>query len=105
ASQAIELLPPEQRTKYAPRLQRVLLDIQEPDGATWDMFLADFTRCYGTAYSIMSLQRTLGPRQPGTCRPRSFLRLGRLLRALGLVVRHDRRGRVVVGRHRRHHRR
>ncbi len=57
AAEAIELLPAEQRTKYARALEGKLLAIQEEDGAFWDFHISTYTRAYGTAFAVMSLAR------------------------------------------------
>ena len=58
ASEAIELLPPDRRAPFAKQLQQKLLEIQEPDGSSWDFHISEYTRSYGTAFAIMALQRT-----------------------------------------------
>jgi hypothetical protein len=58
ASEAIELLPPQERATFAKQLQQKLMEIQEPDGSTWDFHISEYTRSYGTAFAIMALQRT-----------------------------------------------
>jgi len=57
AAEAIELLPAEQRPKYARALEGKLLAIQEDDGAFWDFHISTYTRAYGTAFAVMSLAR------------------------------------------------
>jgi len=57
AAEAIELLPVEQRPKYARALEAKLLEIQEDDGAFWDFHISTYTRAYGTAFGVMSLAR------------------------------------------------
>lgn len=65
ASEAIELLPPDQRAPFAKQLEQKLMEIQEPDGSSWDFHISEYTRSYGTAFAIMALQRvrkaTLAP--------------------------------------------
>jgi hypothetical protein len=65
ASEAIELLPPDQRAPFARQLEQKLMEIQEPDGSSWDFHISEYTRSYGTAFAIMALQRarkaTLAP--------------------------------------------
>jgi hypothetical protein len=61
ASEAIDLLPPDARAKFAPQLAQKLLEIQEPEGSFWDFHISDYTRAYGTAFAVMALQRTLAP--------------------------------------------
>jgi hypothetical protein len=58
ASEAIELLPPDRRAPFAKQLQQKLMEIQEPDGSSWDFHISEYTRSYGTAFAIMALQRT-----------------------------------------------
>ncbi len=57
AAEAIELLPADQRPKYARALEAKLLEIQEADGAFWDFHISTYTRAYGTAFAVMSLAR------------------------------------------------
>jgi hypothetical protein len=58
ASEAIELLPTDQRAPFAKQLQQKLLEIQEDDGAFWDFHISEYTRAYGTAFAVLALQRT-----------------------------------------------
>ena len=58
ASEAIELLPTDQRAPFAKQLQQKLLEIQEVDGAFWDFHISEYTRAYGTAFAVLALQRT-----------------------------------------------
>jgi S-adenosylmethionine/arginine decarboxylase-like enzyme len=58
ASEAIDLLPVDQRAPFAKQLQQKLLEIQEDDGAFWDFHISEYTRAYGTAFAILALQRT-----------------------------------------------
>lgn len=64
ASEAIDLLPPEARARFAPKLQEKLLEIQEPEGSFWDFHISDYTRSYGTAFAVLALQRTLRASPP-----------------------------------------
>jgi len=57
ASEAIELLPADQRAPFAKQLEQKLMEIQEADGSMWDFHISDYTRSYGTAFAIMALQR------------------------------------------------
>jgi hypothetical protein len=65
ASQAIECLPAGERAPFAKQLEEKLMEIQEDDGAFWDFHISEYTRCYGTAFAVMALQRarkaTAGP--------------------------------------------
>jgi hypothetical protein len=47
------------REPYARKLQQKLLEIQEPGGSFWDFHISEYTRAYGTAFSVMALEQTL----------------------------------------------
>ncbi|MSR48286.1 MAG: hypothetical protein EXS13_14705 [Planctomycetes bacterium] len=64
AAEAIELLPAEQRPKFARQLEAKLLDVQEADGAFWDFHISTYTRAYGTAFGVMSLARVARATSP-----------------------------------------
>ena len=59
ASQVIELLPAEQRAKFAPHVQAGILDARQKDGAMWDFWIAKNTKPYGTSFGVMGLDHTL----------------------------------------------
>ena len=58
AARCIELLPEKDREPFQGQLAAVLLPLQEKDGSWWDFPLYDYHQQYGTAFAIMSLQRT-----------------------------------------------
>jgi hypothetical protein len=57
AALLIELLGPDAKREYAPKLMDVILPHQEPDGSWWDYPMWDYHKPYGTAFAIMSLLR------------------------------------------------
>lgn len=59
AALCIEQLPESQRQTFQEHLAAVLVPLQEKDGSWWDFPLYDYHQQYGTAFALMSLQRTL----------------------------------------------
>jgi hypothetical protein len=59
ASQVLELLPVEQRAKFAPHIQAGILEAHQEDGAMWDFWIAKNTKPYGTSFGVMGLNYTL----------------------------------------------
>ena len=58
AARCIEELPKEDRPFYQDHLAYVLVRLQEKDGSWWDFPLFDYHQQYGTAFALMSLERT-----------------------------------------------
>lgn len=58
AALCIENLPESERAPFQDQLAKVLLNVQESDGSWWDFPLFDYHKAYGTAFALMSLQRT-----------------------------------------------
>jgi len=61
ASQVLELLPAEERARFAPHVQAGILKTRQTDGAMWDFWIASNTKPYGTAFGAMGLDNTLAP--------------------------------------------
>jgi Squalene-hopene cyclase C-terminal domain len=59
AGWVIEMLPPEDRVRWAPELWRHVLKTQARDGSSLDYFMNSFGRPYGTAYAVSALARSL----------------------------------------------
>ncbi len=55
AARLIEMLGPDAKKKYVPRLLDAILPHQEPDGSWWDYPMWDYHKPYGTAFALMSL--------------------------------------------------
>jgi hypothetical protein len=64
ASLCIDQLPEPQRPAYRSHLARTLLDLQEKDGSWWDYPLYNYHQAYGTAFTLMALQRCRTPPPP-----------------------------------------
>jgi hypothetical protein len=62
ASMVIDELPAAEREAYWKKLRPEVLKTQERDGGAWDFYISGHTKAYGTAFSILVLQRSLGPR-------------------------------------------
>lgn len=60
AAQVIEQLPKEDQDRYWPQLRKHIAKTQNPDGSMWDYPMNSHHKPYGTAYSVMALQRSLG---------------------------------------------
>lgn len=60
AAELLELLAPEDRSKYVRRLAEKIYTHQEPDGSWWDYPMWDYDKPYGTAYAVLSLLRLQG---------------------------------------------
>jgi hypothetical protein len=58
AALCIEAIPEQERPTRQDQLAHVLLRLQEKDGSWWDFPLYDYHQQYGTAFALMSLQRT-----------------------------------------------
>ena len=59
ASQVLEVLPADERAKFAPHIQAGILDAKQKDGSMWDFWIASNTKPYGTAFGTMGLENTL----------------------------------------------
>lgn len=59
AGQVLELLPPEERAAFVPKLRQHVLKTIEKDGSMWDFWISSHTRPYGTAFGILALAATL----------------------------------------------
>ena len=59
AALCIEQLPEQERAPFQDQLAHILLRLQEKDGSWWDFPLFDYHQPYGTAFALMSLNRTL----------------------------------------------
>jgi len=59
AALCIEQLPKEERPPFQDQLAHILLRLQEKDGSWWDFPMFDYHQAYGTAFALMSLERTL----------------------------------------------
>ena len=57
ASRLFEMLDPEDKEHYAPKIVQSVLPHQEPDGSWWDYAMWDFHKPYGTAFAVMTLLR------------------------------------------------
>lgn len=58
-SVAITLLPAEDQPFYQDQLAKILIDLQETDGAWWDFPIVDYFKGYGTGFALMALHRCL----------------------------------------------
>jgi hypothetical protein len=58
AALCIEQLPAAERAPFQDQLAHILLRLQEKDGSWWDFPMFDYHQQYGTAFALMSLQRT-----------------------------------------------
>jgi hypothetical protein len=58
AARCIELLPEAERPPFQDQLAHVLLALQEKDGSWWDFPMFDYHQQYGTAFAMMSLERS-----------------------------------------------
>ena len=59
AGLCIDELQPADRAEYRAMLSKILLKHQEPNGCWWDYTLYSYHQQYGTAYSLMAMQRCL----------------------------------------------
>ncbi len=59
ASLCIEQLPPRERPRFRGYMAHTLLPLQEKDGSWWDYPFYDYHQPYGTAFTLMSLARSL----------------------------------------------
>ncbi len=57
AALCIEALPKEDRPHFQEHIAKIMLDLQEKDGSWWDYPLYDYHQAYGTALTVMTLQR------------------------------------------------
>ena len=62
AAMVVEKLPADEQGRYWRFLQDTLTRIQEKDGSTWDYYMNDYHKFYGTAYAVMALGRSLKAR-------------------------------------------
>ncbi len=58
AGKVLELLEPAERVRYAARLAREIIKTQEDDGSLWDYPMNSYHKPYGTAFSLLALERT-----------------------------------------------
>lgn len=63
AARCIDLLPEKDRPHFQEHLAHIIIPLQEKDGSWWDFPLYDYHQAYGTAFALMTLQRT---RKAGT---------------------------------------
>ena len=59
AALCIDQLPENGRGPFQDQLAHILLPLQEKDGSWWDFPMFDYHQQYGTAFALMSLERTL----------------------------------------------
>lgn len=59
AALCIEQLPADERAHFQNHLAAILLKLQEKDGSWWDFPLYNYHQQYGTALTLMSLERCL----------------------------------------------
>jgi hypothetical protein len=59
AALCIDQLPATERKHFQEGLAHILLRLQDGDGSWWDFPMFDYHQAYGTAFALMSLQRTL----------------------------------------------
>ncbi len=64
AAYCIEMLPEAEREPYRRQLARIILQYQEPEGDWWDYPMYGYHRSYGTAFSLMTLDRCLPDAPP-----------------------------------------
>ena len=62
ASEALGETDDARREEWAGKLRREVLKCQQKDGAMWDFWIGDATKPYGTAFGVMTLSRTLSPK-------------------------------------------
>ncbi len=58
AARCIELLPEKDRPHFQDQLAHLIIPLQEKDGSWWDFPIYDYHQAYGTAFALMTLQRT-----------------------------------------------
>ena len=63
AAHCIELLPVKEQGRLQDHLATTLMKLQEKDGSWWDFPLYDYHQQYGTALTVMALQRCLKKRE------------------------------------------
>jgi hypothetical protein len=59
AALCIEQLPEAERDHFKDHLAHILMNVQDKDGSWWDFPLYNYHQAYGTAFALMTLQRTL----------------------------------------------
>ncbi|MFT4539683.1 MAG: hypothetical protein ACI835_002131 [Planctomycetota bacterium] len=59
AAAVIDTLPEELEKRYEQELRHHIMKCRQKDGAFWDFYIASMTKSYGTAFSIISLARTV----------------------------------------------
>ena len=59
AGLCIDELNPKDRAEYRAMLSKILIKHQEPNGCWWDYTLYNYHQQYGTAYSLMAMQRCM----------------------------------------------
>lgn len=65
AAMVIQQLPPVDRAKYWPKLQREVVKIQQKDGSMWDYDMHRYHKPYGASFGVMTLQKSLEPTAAG----------------------------------------
>jgi hypothetical protein len=86
AALCIGQLKPEERPFYQDHLAHILIDLQEQDGSWWDYPLYNYHQQWGTAFTLMALQRCRkaeGTAKPGTKSSPAGLRIHPLNSAAG----------------------
>lgn len=66
AGMCIDQLQPEDQNTYRKLLAKILIKHQEPDGCWWDYTLYNYYKQYGTSFALMSMQRCLPEKTPGS---------------------------------------
>ncbi len=61
AAQVLDLLPLEERAKWAPHVQAGIMKCRQKNGSMWDFWIASNTKPYGTSFGVMGLDHTLLP--------------------------------------------
>lgn len=59
AAQMLGTIDEASRARFVEPLRAEILKCRQKDGAFWDFWIANNTKCYGTAFAIMALQMTL----------------------------------------------
>lgn len=59
AAEMLGTIGESERARFVEPLRAEILKCRQKDGAFWDFWIANNTKCYGTAFAIMALQMTL----------------------------------------------
>jgi hypothetical protein len=59
AAMVIERLKPDDQAEYWPKLQYEVVKLQQADGSMWDYDMHNYHKAYGTAFSLMTLGRSV----------------------------------------------